>query len=157
MQRHGHPDVAQIARRIAFVHDVIVVGKAKTAAVRTENVHMAAAAQRRACRGGDIQRVEGDGQLAIRFTDDHPAAVVKIILPGAVGVLRTVDKGITRRRIGADRDHADVGAVLGAINHLHRAAGDVDPLDAQTGERGAARAHVISQPLAVRRPDVDIG
>ena len=85
MQRHGHPDVAQIARRIAFVHDVIVVGKAKTAAVRTENVHMAAAAQRRACRGGDIQRVEGDGQLAIRFTDDHPAAVVKIILPRCRG------------------------------------------------------------------------
>ena len=139
------------------MHDVIVVGKAKTAAVRTENVHGCRRAARRACRGGDIQRVEGDGQLAIRFTDDHPAAVVKIILPGAVGVLRTVDKGITRRRIGADRDHADVGAVLGAINHLHRAAGDVDPLDAQTGERGAARAHVISQPLAVRRPDVDIG
>ncbi len=92
---------------------------------------MAAAAQRTGrVGGGDIQRVEGDGQLAIRFADDHPATVVKIILPGAVRVLRAVDKGIARRRIGADRDHADVGAVLGAINHLHRAAGDVDPLDA---------------------------
>lgn len=140
------------------MHHVIVVGKAEAAAVRTENVHMAAAAQRAGRIGrGDIQRVEGDGQLAIRFADDHPAAVVKIILPGAVRVLRSVNKGIARRRIGADRDHADVGAVLGAINHLHRAAGDVDTLDAEAGERGAVRTHVISQPLAVRRPDVDIG
>lgn len=140
------------------MHHVIVVGKAEAAAVRAENVHMAAAAQRAGRVGRrDIQRVEGNGQLAIRFADDHPAAVMKIILPGAVRVFRAVDEDVTRRRIGADRDHADVCAVLGAINHFHRAAGDVNPLDAQAGERGAARAHVISQPLAVRRPDVDIG
>ena len=111
---------------------------------------------RRACRRRDIQRVEGNGQLAIRFANDHPAAVMKIILPGAVRVFRAVDEDVTRRRIGltvttptarrAGRDNPPSTAPLVTLTRSM-----LRPV------KEAPRGHVISQPLAIRRPDADIG
>ena len=53
--------------------------------------------------------------------------------------------------------HADMRAVSRAINHLYLTRRDIDPFDGFTGERRTGRAHVVDQPLAVRRPGIDVG
>jgi hypothetical protein len=53
--------------------------------------------------------------------------------------------------------HANVGALLRAIDCLYRAGVDVDPLNRLPGEGGPGRTDVKNQPLAVRSPDARIG
>ncbi|CCK04616.1 hypothetical protein BN128_3372 [Cronobacter sakazakii 696] len=48
-------------------------------------------------------------------------------------------------------------AFRGAVDNLHLARPDIDALNGFAGKRRAGRAHVKRQPLAVGRPDVNIG
>ena len=53
--------------------------------------------------------------------------------------------------------HADVRALRGTINGLHRAAVYVHSLYGLAGERRAGRADVVHQPLAVGGPGAGVG
>ena len=55
------------------------------------------------------------------------------------------------------RHHADVRALRGTINGLHRAAVYVHSLYGLAGERRAGRADVVHQPLAVGGPGAGVG
>ncbi|MNF17660.1 hypothetical protein D3C80_2212970 [compost metagenome] len=68
-----------------------------------------------------------------------------------------MNKSVTGRRVRADGHHTYMCAVLGAIYHLYLAAVGIHPFNTQAGKGSAVRTHVVSQPLAVWRPDVDIG
>ncbi|MNT34650.1 hypothetical protein D3C71_1654280 [compost metagenome] len=140
------------------MHDVVVIGKAQAAAVRAEHVYVSAATQcTRRIRGSDVHRIKGNGQFAVGFADDHPAAMVKIVMPDAVRVFRPMNESIAGGFIRADGHYTNVGALLRAIHDFDYAGIDIHPLDAQTGEGGTVRAYVVSQPLAVRCPDINIG
>ncbi|MNV12877.1 hypothetical protein D3C71_1034980 [compost metagenome] len=53
--------------------------------------------------------------------------------------------------------HADVRTLFSAIDHLGFARFHVNPFDSFTGKRRAGWSHVKRQPVAVRRPGVDVG
>ena len=133
---------------------MVVVGKADELPVRAKNVNVAAATQRpRRVRRGDIHRIKIAHLAVVR---NHSLTMVKIILPVCIRFFRAVDKNIfvLRRMSG---HHADMRAVSRMVDHLNLARNDIDPLNGFTGKRRAGRADIIDKPLAVWRPDVDVG
>ena len=133
---------------------VVVIGKADKFAVRAENMHMAAAAQRAGCiGGGNIHRIE-----VVRFAlpGDHAATMVEIVMPALIRVFRAVDKDIFIYR-WMNGHHANVRALSCTVEDLNLSRLDIHPLDGFAGKRGARGTNVKDQPPAVRRPGARVG
>jgi len=136
------------------VQHVVVIGKADVLPVRAIHMDMAAAAQRAGReRRGDIHRIE---IIYLPLFGNHPLAVVKIVLPVGIRMLRAVDKYVLIFR-RMDGHHPNMCAVCGAINHLHLTRVDINPLDGFTGKGRPGRTNVKDQPLAVCGPGAGVG
>jgi len=153
-KRHRDANVAQIQRRVALMHDVIVIGKANVLPVRAKDMHVRATAQRAGRVGrGDIERIKIGCTPLCGY---HAATMVEIVLPRLIRIFRTVNKHILLR-FRVNGHHADMRAIRCGIDHLNVAGVNVDAFDGFAGKGGAGGAHIEHQPLAVRRPGVDIG
>ncbi len=133
---------------------MVVIGKADELAVRAEDVHVAAAAQRAGGEGrGNIHCIE---IAYLPLCSNHPLAVMKIVLPVGIRMVWAVDKDVLifHRMYGHD---PNMRAVCGAINHLYFTRFDVNPLNGVAGKRCPGRADVKDQPLAVCSPGAGVG